>query len=317
MKLYETGPARANHWVKGTPSAHELNTLVSLTVRLGKGRYTRAILKNALRAQSDPTSIDDTRQAVFYHQRMEGVSYAEVSKEFCQAVSCPGKSIVRLQITVSPALLIREEHWYPLIRYCLLCWGQSDSPAVVFGSPVSTHYMDLFMVRDSPLPWQEPTEGQQWLINRMMSICIGLWLNKPDYLTPPLISWPSHTNSGLQDEPYIARAIYESLSVQRLETIHQLTDWLRKRYGLETHYRHVENYFYDLRFRYELLPWIAADGLSFGPDDTRIWLDFNRLLKNAPISRRILGGFYERSGNNDESKPDLRRMGIGTAYSQA
>ncbi|GAB3704697.1 hypothetical protein GCM10027592_36360 [Spirosoma flavus] len=140
--------------------------------------------------------------------------------------------------------------------------------------------------------WELSRAEDQKVIYRMISLQIALWYvrSKTGYNSMSAkeenISLPGVGSSVT----FVTWAMYKLLTVQRVETIHQLAEQLRVNYKIESDYLFNDYSFNRLRFRYNHCAWINIEDIFLHVLDLRVWLDFNRLTRNSPVSARILTG---------------------------
>ncbi|GAB3958098.1 hypothetical protein GCM10028805_51870 [Spirosoma harenae] len=266
---------------------------ILVNARSGKGIRARQNIKNVVREKAGMHRIDIDDKPVFYRQYMAGRFFSETVDEFCELANATDKSILRIQIDISPLLAVKEGHWYQIIRFCLFCWYLQSTPAVVFTSPVMNCHLDLFVLQDDRSLWKDLNEYQRTLFNRVVAMRIGHWLAKPLYMSYSIHKVMDYFSESSY-QLFIDRAIYVAMNEYRVETFQAFQLCLQRHFSIDLKYNIHREYIVNLKFRYERLPWLRVDELSFSTSEINSWINFNRLFQHEFMGERVFtNGFLE------------------------
>ncbi|MBD2699175.1 hypothetical protein IC229_00905 [Spirosoma sp. BT702] len=230
--------------------------------------------------------------SVFFRQGLCGGTCATAIPEFCQFANQPGRSVIRLQIDVSPALSLSSHQWYLIIHYCLFCFNLSNSAAIVLFPPDGLSELNLFMISPVHYSWEFVKAEDQKVIYQMICLQIAMWYVKSKTGYNSMIVNEENVLPFNAESPatFMTWAIFKLLTVRRVETIHQLAEHLQLNYQIESDYLHNDYSFNRLRFRQNHSAWIPVEELLLHASDLKIWLNFNRLTRGNSIASRILAG---------------------------
>lgn len=287
--------ARGNHpetLLPSSLSASALTDMVAMSIRNSRNRSKRSGFRSMLINSLGPRITDWPNEPIFFRRNIHGVTQREAFDELLEAQNRSTNHILGYKIDFYPTIVLKEAHWYKIIRYCLHALNQLDAPSVVFTNPSISNTIELFTLSDEPFLEQESSKIKLRVLYQMISMQIALWLQKPVYLHFGAPLNEVRYASSLTQQRYIAASLYDALYTSQPESVPLLADILNSRYGIETRYKFRKDPLLSIRFR---LPgaslWQAAGDFCLSLPDICVWLDFNRYFKNTLTRNQVLAGF--------------------------
>ncbi|RAI73784.1 hypothetical protein HMF3257_04060 [Spirosoma telluris] len=196
-----------------------------------------------------------------------------------------------LRIELASSILLEEYQWYKIIRYCLLCIDGIDSPSVVFSNPCKSNSLEIFIQNPKAYINNDVYKKNQKLLYQLMAMQISIWLYKPSYIEVNFGSKDLSQLSSLDQQRYIARAIFDSLSIGRVRTITQLINILKGEHTIETDIKFKNEGRILFRFRCSLFQvWHTSGEFIMSTSDIKSWLNFNNEFNDSLAVDRVLNG---------------------------
>ncbi|WP_338876130.1 hypothetical protein WBJ53_10825 [Spirosoma sp. SC4-14] len=277
--------------LSGSLSLLALTDMVTMAIRNSHNRSKRNGFRSMLLKTLSPRITDWADQTLFFRHRINGITQRDAFDELLEAQNRSINTILGYKIEFYPTIVLKETHWYKIIRYCLYALNQLDAPSVVFTNPSIANCIDLFTLSFEPFLDQESSKIKLRTLHQMIAMQIALWLQKPAYL-----HFRTNRNEVLYastqiQQRYIAASLYDALYAHQPENVPSLVDVLTNSYGIETNYKFRKNFPLFIRFRLSGVSlWQAAGDFSLTIADIWAWLDFNRYFKNTPTRSRVLTG---------------------------
>ncbi|MBO0933227.1 hypothetical protein [Fibrella aquatilis] len=285
---YQEHPLYYNDVNSRRLSINQLTETFSVTTTLVDGKRARKRITETV-AHSNKFFFTENVPP-FFRQQLRGETRMDVLKEFCQLATNPTKAMLRVKVDLSADVQLAAAEWHSIIDYCITSLGLAGSPAIVLHAPTATHCLHLFVLSHKPLKGEETVEHQR-IVRRMMAIQLALWWHNPVYRNTVFKPTPHELANGHSQTScgsFISRAIYDLLDHKQIETIYSLREHLWLMYQIKSYCRLDDYSFYELRFRHKQFSWINACDLSLDVGVIRIWLDFNRLVKQPQVRNRIM-----------------------------